>query len=111
MLLPIITWSFPGIFLCITCILVKEGTGARNQECLDQPQEGSKCTRRAQHEMGSNRQEERKGREDPLFMKGTGVQLSFHRPMQRWIRLLQKQGLVMVCQTSASWVQKAESCC
>lgn len=45
---------------------------------------------------------------DPLFMKATEVQHSLHRPMQRWIRLLQKQGLVMVCQSSASWVQKAE---
>lgn len=45
---------------------------------------------------------------DPLFMNATVAQHSLHRPTQRWIRLLQKQGLVVACQSSASCVQKTE---
>jgi len=47
---------------------------------------------------------------DPLFTKATVVQYILHRPMQHRVRLLQKQELVMECQSSALWVQKAERC-
>lgn len=89
--------------------LGKGGTGSRNQSAQLNPRETANIpdmpNTKRDNITGKRR---RKVERDPLFMKATVVQDRLHRPMQRRVRLLQKQGLVTARQSSAYAEQKRE---